>query len=71
VKPAVTARVLTVKLFRTPTPKGWLTLRSIAAGVLLRSDGHDSHLIRRCDEEFSTNPTLLGYLDTAFATLRS
>jgi REP element-mobilizing transposase RayT len=51
--------------------EGWLTLRSIAAGVLLRSDGHVSDLIRRCDAEFSTNPALLGYLDIALATLRA
>jgi REP element-mobilizing transposase RayT len=51
--------------------EGLLTLRSIAAGVLLRSEGHVSDLIRRCDEEFGTNATLLGYLDTALATLRA
>ncbi len=51
--------------------EGLITLRSIAAGLLLRSDGHVSDLIRRCDEELGTNPTLLGYLDTALATLRA
>ncbi|MBV9186842.1 MAG: hypothetical protein JO093_14570 [Acidobacteria bacterium] len=39
------------------------------AGVLLRSDGHVSGLIRRCDGEFSANPILLRYLDTGLATL--
>jgi hypothetical protein len=51
--------------------EGWLTLRSIADDVLLRSDGHVSDLIRQCDGEFSADATLLGYLDTLLATLRS
>jgi len=54
---------------------GWyeslITLRSIAAGLRLRSEGHISNLIRRCDREFDSSKELLGYLDVALATLRA
>jgi REP element-mobilizing transposase RayT len=39
--------------------EGWVTLRSIAASLRLRSEGHISSLIRRCEEIFAENPTLL------------
>jgi hypothetical protein len=51
--------------------EGWITLRSIAAGLRLRSEGYVSSLIRRCDQEFATNPLLLAQLDTALAVLRA
>ena len=54
---------------------GWyeslITLRSIAAGLRLRSEGHISNLIRRCDREFGSSEELLGYLDAALVTLRA
>ena len=51
--------------------EGLITLRSIAAGLRLRSEGHISNLIRRCDQEFGSSGTLLGYLDAALVTLRA
>ena len=51
--------------------EGLVTLRTIAASLRLRSEGHVSGLIRRCDREFATNGTLLGYLDQALAAVRS
>jgi len=51
--------------------EGLLTLRSIAAALRLRSEGYVSNLIRRCEQEFSGNNTLLGCLDAATATLRT
>lgn len=51
--------------------EGLITLRSIAASLRLRSEGHISSLIRRCEEEFSWNSTLLAHLDLALADLRS
>jgi hypothetical protein len=51
--------------------EGLVTLRTIAASLRLRSEGHVSNLIRRCDREFATNGTLLGYLDQALAAVRS
>jgi len=51
--------------------EGLITLRSIAAGLRLRSEGHISNLIRRCDREFGLSETLLGYLDTALVTIRA
>jgi len=50
--------------------EGLITLRSIAAGLRLRSEGHISNLIRRCDREFGSSKELLGYLDAALVTLR-
>jgi hypothetical protein len=49
--------------------EGWVTLRSIAASLRLRSEGHISDLIKRCEEIFSANPTLLAYHDRAVAAL--
>lgn len=51
--------------------EGLITLRSIAAGLRLRSEGHISNLIRRCDREFGSDGVLLGYLDSALVTLRA
>jgi putative transposase len=51
--------------------EGLMTLRSIAAGLRLRSEGYVSSLIRRCDQEFATNRLLLAQLDTALAVLRA
>jgi putative transposase len=51
--------------------EGLITLRSIAAGLRMRSEGHISNLIRRCDREFGSSKELLGYLDVALATLRA
>lgn len=50
--------------------EGLVTLRSIAASLRMRSEGHISGLIRRCEHEFSTDATLLGYLDRALAVVR-
>jgi putative transposase len=50
--------------------EGLVTLRSIAASLRLRSEGHVSNLIRRCEQEFSRTTPLLGYLDAALAALR-
>jgi hypothetical protein len=49
--------------------EGWVTLRSIAASLRLRSEGHISNLIKRCEEIFAENPTLLAYHDRAVAVL--
>lgn len=51
--------------------EGLLTLRSIAASLRLRSEGHISRLIRRCESEFGSNSTLLARLDLALTTLRA
>jgi putative transposase len=51
--------------------EGLVTLRTIAASLRLRSEGHISGLIRRCDREFATDPDLLGYLDQALAIVRA
>jgi len=50
--------------------EGLVTLRTIAASLRLRSEGHISGLIRRCEREFATDATLLGYLDQAVAAVR-
>ena len=50
--------------------EGWLTLRSIAASLRLRSEGHISNLIRRCERELGCDRTLLGWLDASLAMLR-
>ena len=50
--------------------EGWSTLRSIAASLRLRSEGHISNLIRRCDRELASNPGLLRVLDGSLAVLR-
>jgi putative transposase len=51
--------------------EGWVTLRSIAASLRLRSEGHVSGMIRRCEKEFADDPGLLGQLDLALASLRA
>ena len=51
--------------------EGLITLRSIAAGLRLRSEGHISNLIRRCDREFGASQTLLGFLDATLVMLRA
>jgi hypothetical protein len=51
--------------------EGLVTLRSIAASLRLRSEGHISNLIKRCEREFGEERTLLSWLDTALATLRA
>jgi putative transposase len=51
--------------------EGLITLRSIAASLRLRSEGHISNLIKRCEREFGEERTLLTWLDTALATLRA
>lgn len=50
--------------------EGLLTLRSIAASLRLRSEGYISGLIRHCDRELGSNPSLLAQLDLALADLR-
>ncbi|MFZ2492797.1 MAG: hypothetical protein WA208_15050, partial [Thermoanaerobaculia bacterium] len=51
--------------------EGWITLRSIAASLRLRSEGYVSTLIARCERAFSRDPVLLAQLDLALATLRT
>ena len=51
--------------------EGLITLRSIAASLRLRSEGHISSLIKRCEREFGKERTLLTWLDGALATLRA
>jgi putative transposase len=51
--------------------EGLVTLRSIAAALRLRSEGHISAMIRRCEREFAADSVSLTYLDLALATLRS
>jgi putative transposase len=50
--------------------EGWITLRSIAAALRLRSEGHISTLIRKCDRMLSADRTLLGHLDAALVLTR-
>ena len=51
--------------------EGLLTLRSIAASLRLRSEGHVSHLIARCEQELSIDRSVLNPLDGALAILRA
>ena len=51
--------------------EGLVTLRSIAASLRLRSEGHISNLIKRCEHAFGDDATLLTSLDAALATLRA
>lgn len=51
--------------------EGLVTLRSIAASLRLRSEGHVSGMIRRCEREFAQDSALLGSLDLALASLRA
>jgi len=50
--------------------EGLVTLRMIAASLRLRSEGHISDLVRRCEREFATDATLLGYLDQVLPVVR-
>ena len=51
--------------------EGLVTLRSIAATLRLRSEGHVSNLIRRCERELGSNDALLATLDGALVALRA
>ncbi len=51
--------------------EGLITLRSIAASLRLRSEGHISNLIKRCDGEFGKNKILLAWLDGSLTVLRA
>jgi REP element-mobilizing transposase RayT len=51
--------------------EGLVTLRSIAASLRLRSEGHISNLIRRCEQAFADNTTLLDQHDRALVVLRA
>ena len=51
--------------------EGLTTLRSIAASLRLRSEGHISGMIRRCEREFAHDAVLLQQLDLALVTLRA
>ena len=50
--------------------EGLLTLRSIAASLRVRSEGHMSNIIRRCEAAFAENAELLTRMDRALAALR-
>lgn len=50
--------------------EGLVTLRTIAAALRLRSEGHISNLIRWCEREFSSDELLLRHYDAAIAALR-
>ena len=50
--------------------EGAKRLRQIAASLRLRSTGHVSNLIRRCDRELRSDVTLQQIADEAFAVLR-
>jgi hypothetical protein len=51
--------------------EGWQTLRSIAAALRLRSEGHVSGLIKRAESECGSDPQLLMVLDGALALLNT
>jgi hypothetical protein len=51
--------------------EGWATLRSIAASLRLRSEGHVSGMIRRCEQEFGEEASSLKRLDLTLALLRA
>jgi hypothetical protein len=51
--------------------EGLTTLRSIAASLRLRSEGHVSGMIRRCEREFAQDGSLLEHLDLALKLLRA
>jgi hypothetical protein len=50
--------------------EGLVTLRTIAATLRLRSEGHVSGMIHRCEMEFGRDPALVDQLDLATAALR-
>jgi REP element-mobilizing transposase RayT len=51
--------------------EGLVTLRSIAASLRLRSEGHISNLIKWCELSFRDNPMLRDRYDLAIAALRA
>jgi REP element-mobilizing transposase RayT len=51
--------------------EGLVTLRSIAASLRLRSEGHISNLIKWCEVSFRDNPMLRDHYDLAIAALRA
>ena len=51
--------------------EGLVTLRSIAASLRLRSEGHISNLIKWCELSFRDNPTIRDHYDLAIAALRA
>jgi putative transposase len=51
--------------------EGLITLRSIAAALRLRSEGHVSALIRRCESEFDSNARRVAELDRTMEILRA
>ncbi|MCU1347736.1 MAG: hypothetical protein JWO56_766 [Acidobacteria bacterium] len=51
--------------------EGLVTLRTIAASLRLRSEGHISNLIKRCDRELGVDPILLDWMDASVAMLRA
>lgn len=50
--------------------EGLLTHRDIAAGLRVRSSGHVSDLIRRCDRELGRDSVLQAGVDRCLATIR-
>ena len=50
--------------------EGLVTLRSIAASLRLRSEGHISNRIKRCERALGADASLLGWLDASMITLR-
>jgi REP element-mobilizing transposase RayT len=51
--------------------EGLVTLRSIAASLRLRSEGHISNLIKRCEDAFADDGPLLDHHDRALTLLRA
>jgi putative transposase len=51
--------------------EGLLTLRSIAASFRLRSEGHVSGLVRRCQRDLGRDRELLAQMDSVIALLRA
>lgn len=51
--------------------EGLVTLRSIAASLRLRSEGHMSNLIKRCERLLADDPLLLSCYDLTIAALRA
>jgi hypothetical protein len=50
--------------------EGLLTNREIAAGLRMRSSGHVSDLINRCERELSISPVLRACVDRCISTIR-
>jgi hypothetical protein len=51
--------------------EGLTTLRAIAASLRLRSEGHISNMVQRCEAEFGRDARLLGQFDAALLLLRT